>query len=408
MVKKNKVFLIAYGGGHIKMLLPIIRRLRSEANIELVVFGLTTALAVLDSEGVDYISYSDFSTDDHIALGKQLLAGAQLSSAIPEYESFAYHGVNFSELKNNHGTAAWDIWMDKGRQSFYPIEFFKSVLKDLSPDLVLATNSPRSEKAALDAAAFLGISSICMVDMFALQEAAWICKPNYATKICVLNDSVKDFFVKNGCDFSRVVVTGNPAFDAVYDERYFDKGRELRSVHGLSSSDVLILYASQPEPVMHPFCNRVGEPDLPRNIEHYLRDYVRDKQGVYLAVRYHPSENVQFISSENVIYSKKIDELYSIVHASDVVVVTASTVGLEASLVGKQVISVDCSIFTEDAPFSKMGISKGASSIEALGQLLDEQINFFSRPEEHNFIHGCKDATGAVCAEIYKILNLRK
>ncbi|AZQ11097.1 hypothetical protein STH12_02009 [Shewanella khirikhana] len=388
------------------MLLPIIRQLKLEGNVELVVFGLTTALAVLDSEGVDYISYSDFSTDDHIALGKKLLAGIQLSSSVPESESFAYHGVNFHELKNRHGALAWDIWIDKGRQSFYPLEFFKSALKDLSPDLVIATNSPRSERAALDAAAFLGISSICLVDMFALQEAAWISQPNYATKICVLNNSVKDFFVKKGCDSSTIVVTGNPAFDSVYDESFFHKGRDLRKDYGLSSRDFLILYASQPEPVMHPFCNRVGDPALPRNIEHYLRDYVRDKLGVYLAVRYHPSENVQFIASENVIYSNVTDELYSIVHASDLVVVTASTVGLEASLVGKQVISLDCSIFTEDAPFSKMGISNGVSCIEALGHQLDEQIDVFSRSEDRYSIAPRKDATGAVCAEIYKALDL--
>lgn len=371
----KKLFFIAYGGGHIKMLIPIIKYFRDQVNYDVTVFGLTTACSVLESENIQYISYLSFATEIEKKMGRELLKNEEISSLISPKESMAYHGINYSDLITQLGkNEAKVVWKENKRQSFYPINFFISLLNQIKPDLVIATNSPRSEKAALDASRYLNIPSICLVDMFALQEVNWISQKNYASKICVLNSSVKSMFIQHGCTPESIVITGNPAFDSINDKKHHNDALELRHSLCMNDNDKLIVYASQPEPEKHPFCEKKGNPDLPKDIEKYLRNYIEKNKNKKLVIRYHPSENTVFTEQDNVYYSKKSDSLYALLHAADLVIVTASTVGLEASLIGKKVLSVDKSIFTDDAPFSKMGISTGVSEICKLKNYINEKL----------------------------------
>jgi predicted glycosyltransferase len=57
-------------------------------------------------------------------------------------------------------------------------------------------------------------------------------------------------------------------------------------------------------------------------------------------------------------------------HAVDGVVVTASTVGLEAALIGTQVLSVECSVFSPDVDYVKNGVSIKVSSPQELPEVL--------------------------------------
>ena len=57
----------------------------------------------------------------------------------------------------------------------------------------------------------------------------------------------------------------------------------------------------------------------------------------------------------------------ALIHAVDLVVVTCSTVGLQAYLAGTPVISVEGSVFTKDASFGEFGMATPARDIAALG-----------------------------------------
>ena len=397
----KKLFFIAYGGGHIKMLIPIIRHFRNQANYDVTVFGLTTACSVLEKENIPYISYQSFATEHEKIIGIKLLKNEETSSLISPEESIAYHGINYSDLITQLGkNEAEVLWKEKKRQCFYPITFFINLLSHIKPDLVIATNSPRSEKTALDASRYLNIPSICLVDMFALQEISWISQKNYASKICVLNNEVRNMFIQHGCSPESVIVTGNPAFDSINNAEHRDEAIKLRHSLCMDNNDKLIIYASQPEPEKHPFCDKKGNPDLPREIEKYLRNYIANSKNKKMVIRYHPSENTVFNEQKNIYHSKKSDSLYALLHAADLVIVTASTVGLEASLIGKNVLSVDKSIFTDDAPFSKMGISTSVREINYLEHHINEKL------ASVNHIKSKNDINEANAAE--KIINVIK
>jgi hypothetical protein len=371
---KGPIVLVAYGGGHVAMLAPVARSLIARG-YTLVFLALTTAGAYLERAGIAHIGYRDLQEAqdaDAIAWGHELTSDLPQGGTVPLAESIAYMGLNYRELVAEHGTeGAARLFAEKGRQAFCPVGLFKRWLRDLAPSLVISTNSPRSEQAVLEAAAALGIASICAVDIFGLQEIQWIKKPGYASRICVLNEQVRDTFVAEGCNADTVVVTGNPAFERLQQPQAREAGRAMRSAKGWAEDETVILWASQQEPECHPFVQRIGDPTLPRRIEARLRDFVRGHEKHRLIVRYHPSERIQFQTGQaRVDNSPSSEDLATLLHAVDIVVVTASTVGLEAHLAGSSVISVTGSVFTQDSPYGQMGIAFEVASPELLDAAL--------------------------------------
>ena len=378
-------FLVCYGGGHAKMILPVVKSLQADEQTDVIVLALTTAASFFQNAGIKCLtmnSVTEFGAKSWRKLGEELVSTESLSSLISYDDSVAYHGVNFAELVATYGEEkAYSLYATSGRQAFFPFNFFCDLLSKVRPDLVIATNSPRSERACIEAARHLSIPSVCLVDMFALHEVKWIAKNGFADKVCVLNEHVKSFFESRGRAAKDVVVTGNPAFDTVNSAQVRNRALELINSNINYRDKFVILYASQPEPLLHPFSGIEGNPELPRDIETLLRNYVAQKNNIHLIIRYHPSEKVTFYDSDNVSFSPNNEALHPLLHVADIVVVTASTVGLEAHLASKHVVSVDCSIFTEDAPFSKMGISDGVPCPDSISAYLDD---FFLRYKRHD------------------------
>ncbi|WP_445765659.1 hypothetical protein [Rheinheimera sp.] len=404
----KRYFFVCYGGGHAKMILPVVKSLQADEHSDVIVLALTTAASFFQNAGVKCLTMSsvtEFGTKSWRSLGEELVSTESLSSLISYEDSIAYHGVNFGELVATYGeNKACSLYAASGRQAFFPINFFCDLLSKIKPDLVIATNSPRSERACIEAARQLSIPSICLVDMFALHEVNWIARNGFADKVCVLNEHVKSFFESRGRAAKDVVVTGNPAFDTVNSVQVRNTALELINSNSNYRERFVILYASQPEPVLHPFSGKEGNPSLPRDIETILRSYVAQKDDVHLIIRYHPSEKVTFLESKNVSFSSNNETLHPLLHVADIVAVTASTVGLEAYLASRHVVSVDCSIFTEDAPFSKMGISDGVPGPDYLPVYLDEFFSRYKRQDLTSSLVSDHLATSKVIAVIESML----
>jgi hypothetical protein len=113
---------------------------------------------------------------------------------------------------------------------------------------------------------------------------------------------------------------------------------------------------------------------LPRRVERHLRDIVAADENLRLVVRYHPSERVIFEPGIRVDFSPVSEPISTLLHAVDAVVVTASTVGLEAALAGRPVVSVDISIITPYTQFAAMGVSRGVTHLKDLRIALDEAL----------------------------------
>lgn len=405
------VLFVAYGGGHIQAIAPVAQALQAQG-YSISVFAVTTAIAVAEASGLPHFSYSDLPQASDINVqreGARLAAAFPAGGPIPAEETRAYMGINFMDLAEQHGMDhANALYEAAGRQNFFPISTMTACLKNLAPKLVVSTNSPRSERAALQAAQNLSLPSLCIVDMFALQEVAWLKTPGFGTKICVLNDGVRDMLLREGRPESEIEITGNPAFDSIHDTDVIKAGYDLRKARGWDGERFTLLYASTPEPARHPFTGEVGDPTLSFRVEEYLRTIIKDRPDLELVLRRHPSEDQDIAPAERVFTSGRSEDVNALIHAVDMVVVTCSTVGLQAYLAGIPMISVECSVISKDAPYGEFGMSRSVSSIEALEEVLLDEVSRLRRGQAGANPMQDRDpspATRAVCEQAIQLLQ---
>lgn len=365
---------VSYGGGHVKALLPVAQRVRELGIAQPVYLALTTAAAVVAPSGMRTLGFHDVMTaaDERARRKGEELAGQLQVQAADREESIAYLGLSYVDLEERLGSqAAAARYGQYGRQAFLPLGILGRILSQVQPALVVATNSPRAEQAALQAARSMAIPSVCLVDLLGIWERDLLASPGYADAVCVLNEAVRDSLVRAGRPASQVHVTGNPAFDTVNDPAMLAAGARFRAQAGWDALHVC-LYASSPEPAGIPGVEGMGDPLFPRRIERVLIAAVEANPGLALWVRRHPSEaradEVVAASRPRIRAAPPEMPLHACIHASDEVIVTVSTVGVEAGLAGKGVTQVRGSILDHLSPYLQMGIADRELTVAELPQ----------------------------------------
>ena len=363
---EKTVLFVAYGSGHIKMLIPVAQALATSGLARPVVLALTTAAPAARAAGLEVVQFKDFVAP---ADAPALVHGHRLMSALgapvaDAEETTAYLGLSFANLVAEVGLAqAEENYLQKGRQAFLPVAILTRILKKIRPDVVVATNSPRAERAAIVAAGQLGIPSVCVVDLFAIDEVQWIGDAHYADRVCVLNDSVRQFLIASGRRAEQVVVTGNPGFDALNDAAAIAQGRQLRAAQGWADKRV-VLWPNQVEPAVHPFDGRIGNPGLPAQALGHLMDWVLSRHDVVLCIRARAGEHAPVIAVDpRIVLTGQDWPLAPLLHAADMVVTLSSTVGLEGHLAGCRLVQVLGSMFDTAMPLASYGIADEAVSL---------------------------------------------
>lgn len=343
----RKILLVAYGGGHVAMLAPIWKAL--EANGYRTVFlALTTAQEYLSRLNIPYIGFRDLPSSDDIDVLRygEMLAKELLDGKISNEETISYLGQSFRDLVLQFGERqAENIYREYGRHGFLPTHTLKQAIQMIAPDVVVTTNAPRSERAAIIAAGECGIPSVCVVDLYPSKEIDWLCQRGFAQKICVLNNSVKEILVANGRPAADVVVTGNPAFDRHYS---FDQYQMValakresflnRPVVGFASNLISPTESLEDEKVS----------DVSREVFERVRRLCLEK-GYALALRQHPSEFewVDIGCAINCIYWDL--DLY--LASLDVLITFPSTIALEAQIYGVRTVVLDFTHLSQTAPY---------------------------------------------------------
>jgi len=385
MSSAPRALFVTYGGGHVGMVLPVIRELDTLLpGVDCQLMALTTghlkARAVRPTLG-----YKDFLhlVDAEAARrwGERLIEG-NTSPDVPADETIAYLGINYLDLIAQYGEAgAADIYREQGRYGFRPLHFMRRLIDAFQPDVVVATNSPRSERAALDVALERGIPTVGMVDLFGQDDDTYLHRPAKPWRTCVLSQRVRERLLAAGFVPEGIVVTGNPAFDGLLAPLNHEAAQQFLHERGWIGLRP-ILWAGHSEPRGHPATPVPPGPGLALEVEGLLRGLVRQDPRLALIVRYHPSQWHRFSPEplqERVHFSVPTQEpIHPLILASALVVVQNSTVGLEAAVTGKPVLSV------ENAPsvhigfsLARMGVSTPCPTPQDLAQLVPELL---SRP----------------------------
>lgn len=373
------VLFVTYGGGHCRMVIPVAHELEARG-VSTSTLAMTLAVPEVKASGLPWFGFSDLpqaQDPDAIAWGERLAASFPKDGPVPFEESVAYMGVNYRDLERVVGPAgAAARFADKGRFTFDPEPTMKEVIELIRPKLVVATSSPRTEEAALNAAKTLGVPCLCMTDVFGVAHKPRFKRPGYGDVVTVLNDETRDILAQRGRPAGEVVVTGNPAFDRLLEPKVIAAGRAMKESRGWGRAGrKTILYASAPEQPTHPYTGEASDPTLPRQIEERLKAFVAQDEGTELVIRRHPSEDQNVSLAPRVSQSTMADDIDALMHAIDIVVVTVSTVAYQGYLVGRDVMSVECSVASQDAPYGEFGVSQPAYTLDEIPAVLQQVID---------------------------------
>jgi hypothetical protein len=398
----KKVLFVCYGSGHVRMVVPVARALQSAGLAQVQVLGLTTAAPVVRAAGLPLLQFKDFAgAQDEAALarGGELVAG--MGAVEDPDESAAYLGLCYSDLEADCGPAeARRRYEQLARQAFLPVRTMTRVLQRVQPDLVVVTNSPRAERAAVIAAAQMQLPSVCMVDLFAVDEVRWIGAPDYAQRVCVLNEGVREFLLAAGRAPQQVAVTGNPAFDTLRDPSNAQQGLELRRRHGWDGRRV-VLWPSQSEPAIHPFDGTPGDPQFPDRVLARLAGWAARNEDAVLCVRPRAGEPAPLLpANERIVLTGQEWSLPPLLHAVDTVVTLTSTVGLEGHLCGARLIQVLGSVFEPAMPLARFGVADAAVPLAGLEPALEH----WSRQPRRALTHLSQPATPRVVEVLAEFL----
>jgi hypothetical protein len=366
-----KALFVTYGGGHVAMAIPAIQEMRRRG-WKTTVLGLTTAGKRLRAAGIPFLGFRDLlRPDDHRALahGERLLKeNHTINTDISTDESIAYLGLSYADLEDRVGIdEARRQYAEKKRHAFLPVGPLTRLIQSEKPDVVIATSSPRAERASILAAKELGIPSVVMMDLFG-KEWDYFYDPGYGDTTLVFAPIVFEDYLRRGRSPSNLIMTGNPSFDRLASPGFAEEGLKWRVQHGLSGKQVILWAATSMLTAEHRL-----------QVLRELSNCVTRNPDWTVLFRPHPSmgEFQGPFPPGCMLVDNRID-LAIHLHAADCVMVTISTCGIEAALLDKPVIKLrfvdpSYSIFDASyprmdalAPYEEMGIAAPVMRLEDL------------------------------------------
>lgn len=397
------------------MCLPVAKFLETTYGFQTHTLALTLSYDLFRSSQMDCSRFLDYLEEDNF---EAQLYGEKLahehhnsSSAIPLEESIAYLGLSYQDLVSKLGKKeAKEVFSEKGRLSFCPNKVLEKVLRKHKPDIVIVTNSPRAEKAAVEEAKKLGIPTLAMCDLFG-RFHFHVLEADHITVLC--EETIQNL-IDEGVKGVKFHMMGNPAFDRLYDFKKTSSLESRRSLN-LDLSKPVLLFADMPAywDVDNNCSHTRTESEVLLELEELAQSAI--ELNAHLIIRPHPSQNRDLY--EKWVRDKNhpdvtIDpgyELLQILNASDVVLGYTTTVLLEAALMGVSVAQLMYCKKKNDLPLTYLGvaaeISENSQMIPVLRQLLESRLTKEQRLKKVEQVFPVRPATPQIAELIWNIVS---
>ena len=380
------------------MMIPVLNQLRNQhPNYAINILGLTTAAAVLEQHGYNPWGFRHLvQADDEPAL----LHGRQLARDLPaqqllDEETEAYLGLSFQDLEQRlDSEEAARLYSEQGRYAFLPLTIMKRAIQKFNPDIIVATNAPRAEQAAIMEGRKANIPTVCLVDLFGLRELDTLRQPDYADRVCVFHESVRQRLIEAGRKPHEVITTGNPAFDYLARPHLKATAQAFRHEKGWQQKKV-ILWAAPP---------RYHNPVACELVPQHLQEALEHNPHWHVVIRPHPNDiqsGESVISHPQISYSGASDDLPVLIQAADVVIVVSSTVGLMSILLGVPVIELDIPTgFAQHSAYASQGLAIWVNDMKQLTNIINTIFQEESESQHDNF-----RPTGKAAANVVEIIQ---
>lgn len=404
----KKIFFVVYGGGHVNLAIPLIKELRKDDFCETSVLGLSIAMKLLKQEKIPCKSIADFESIimDDLAwrLGKELADKWHVDGkGINRRESEIYMGCSMRDIVMEVGEEeAFHKINEKGRNAFYPVNTMQKIVDYVKPDLIVTTNVPRMERAAVKAGLNMGIPTIAIHDYLGFERRHRL----EADKIAVMCDITKENLVKTGHDPGKIVVTGQPVFDQIPGEMSTFSDDNLLEKWELPENKRFILLGTQTN-------------STSQKMVEVSMNAVSQLDGYELIIKPHPGEDIKkhekWIAEKKGVHLKPDTPIRELIFISDLTITIFSTIGFESVLMDKPLIQFNLTGKPNPIPLFQYGVSlnieTGNELLPAINKCLEDtkyKKSFESCRDMYfgDIIHG--EGTKNITALIKRVLSNRE
>lgn len=243
------------------------------------------------------------------------------------------------------------------------LEYAAEVLDAVGPSVLLVGNDRWYVSLAfVEAARRRGIPSVCVQDGIATDAAYW--RWIGADMFVASSEEVAEILRLAGVAEERVAVSGQPRYDRLFEMRG-RSGSTAREELGISEGGPVVLFATQP---------------------HQSADYTADVTrailqvpGTRLLLRPHPAEPAGRYEAYAAEHGPRVSlatgrDLPTTILAADLVVIESSTVGLEAILLGRPVVTANFAGTPTLVPYAERRLARRARHPAELTALIAEAL----------------------------------
>lgn len=396
----KKIFMVSYGGGHSKILIEIYKKIKEEiSNIEVVYLGMTTSKQNLLEEKINFKTLEDYDMvlrkeiENKFSL-EEFEIEYKFNEFVSESEHELYNNICLKELLEKYDKKyVKKLLLTYGKRIYLPINNMKRILEFEKPDLIITTNAPRFERAALIAGKELKIPTMSIEDLYGEPneidiEIDFKLKKNYYSKtfgeyICVIDEIAKKKIEEQIFEKNKIYITGNPNFDKLV-------RKKAEKFEIKKNNKKKILYLAQQTEYFYEIISEIERIALKKN------EFIFE-------IKLHPNQKINLQKTNN--FLVKDGKLEDIILNSDLVITEYSTSGIEALILQKKVLSLQLDLKRKcPIPFEKFANTLVVKRIEDLENYIEKFISEKFDYKKDNF-NNLNIATKKILQIILKILN---
>jgi len=186
-----------------------------------------------------------------------------------------------------------------------------------------------------------------------------------------------------------------------------EEKRTLKMKIKIAMEAKIILYAPSPEYSKNMFTGEASDENLPKEILDTICSYFGNKDEYHVIYRPHPNQKFSLAPScpDNITVDNGYD-LRSIIAISDLVITTASTVGILAQISSKPLLAVTLSVHFSEIDYSDFGDFVRIDKINEINSHIENTLKtkenkYFGNIDSNIFQNSTKNITD----QIKNILN---
>lgn len=355
----KKILLITYGGGHVKIIEKLYEKLKKNETYEVTILAFTSAKNYLEDKKIKVKSLYDYEFKTKLLY--KLIPSYKKNEFISKEEHVLYNSLSIQELLEKYSEDITnELIKNYGKRVYLPVKTMKKVLQIEQPDLLITTNAPRMERAALIAARELGIVSVSIEDLFgeiSIEDkkidnylGGDIYSKTYGDYVFVMNKYAKEKLILNGVQGKKIYITGNPNFEKSLSHKLSIENRKRNKV----------LYLSQ-------------QTNNFKMIFEKLLKISQKSEQLNFTIKLHPNQKIE-LNNKNI---KEEYELEKAIADTDLIITEYSSAGLEGLVQGKKLIVIQLNEeHSKVIPFEKF---YGVKILKTLTNLENEIVDFLNK-----------------------------